>query len=361
MRPESRKPRGGLRYRDLVATPERLALRRRLDAHPRVRLAHLPTPLEPLRRLRERIGGPPIYIKRDDCTGLATGGNKVRKLEFLLGAADADDADHVITFGALQSNHARQTAAACAIRGLACDLILVNRVAWDDPSYETSGNLLLDRLFGATLHRVDDAGEIGELLQRRVAEIEGRGGRVAVIPPGGSNAIGALGYVECALELGEQFAALDHAPSAVWVACSTLGTQAGLVVGLAATAVDSRIVGVDVYSGDAAHQQTALRVLCDDVAKRLGVEAPRADRLIVDSDHLGPGYGIPHEAVFEAIELVASCEGILLDPVYSGKAMAALISHIRSGRCEADRPVVFVHTGGSAGLFAYPQAFLERS
>jgi L-cysteate sulfo-lyase len=360
MRPESRKQVDGVRYRDLVATSDVLALRRRLDAHPRVRLAHLPTPLEPLHRLRERIGGPPIFIKRDDCTGLATGGNKVRKLEFLLGAAEAAGADHVITFGALQSNHARQTAAACAIRGLACDLILVRRVTWDDPSYETSGNLLLDPLFGASVHRVEDARESGELLQRRMAEIARSGGRVAVIPPGGSNAIGALGYVECALELGEQFAGLDPTPEAVWVACSTLGTQAGLVVGIAATAVDARIIGVDVYSGDAAHQQSALRALCSDVADLLGVEAPRADRLIVDSDHLGADYGIPHEGVFEAIELVARCEGILLDPVYSGKAMAALISHIRTGRCATDRPVVFVHTGGSAGLFAYPQALRAR-
>ena len=214
---ESRKQRGCLRYRDSVPTPEALELGRRLDDQPRVRLAHLPTPLEPLHRLRERIGGPLIFIKRDDCTGLATGGNKVRKLEYLLGAAEADGADHVITFGALQSNHARQTAAACAIRGLACDLILVRRVEWGDPAYETSGNLLLDPLFGATVHRVDDASASGEVLRRRMAEIARGGGRVVLIPPGGSNAIGALGYVQCALELSEQFAKLDPAPGAVWL------------------------------------------------------------------------------------------------------------------------------------------------
>lgn len=341
--------------------PDAIALQRRLDHHARVRLAHLPTPLEPLRRLRERIGGPEIFIKRDDCTGLATGGNKARKLEYLLGDARAAGADHVITFGALQSNHARQTAAACARLGIHCELILMRRVAWSDPAYEHSGNLLLDGLFGAAVHCVADVAGSAALLRSRMAAIEERGGRVSVIPPGGSNAIGALGYVGCALELGEQVATLDPAPSSVWLAGSTLGTQAGLVVGLSAMGVAIEVVGIDVYSGNRDAQWQRLRDLCDETARLLDVAPPEDRALIVDSDHVGTDYGIPDDAVFEAIELLAGCEGILLDPVYSGKAMAALIANVRAGRIAPHRPVVFLHTGGAAGLFAYPEALAAHT
>ena len=357
----SRKRAHCLRYRDGVLPPDSLALQRRLDGHARVRLAHLPTPLEPLQRLRERIGGPEIFIKRDDCTGLATGGNKARKLEYLIGAAREDGADHVITFGALQSNHARQTAAACARLGIRCDLILVRRVAWSDPAYERSGNLLLDGLFDAAVHRVADVAESAEVLRRRISEIEDLGGRVSVIPPGGSNAIGTLGYVRCALELGEQLATLDRAPDSVWLASSTLGTQAGLVVGFSAMTHPIEVVGIDVYSGNRDAQWQALRTLCDETAGLLGVAPPDDRALIVDSDHVGADYGVPDDAVFEAIELLAGCEGILLDPVYSGKAMAALIAQVRTGRISPDRPVVFLHTGGAAGLFAYPAALAAHT
>lgn len=356
-----RKRPPGLRYRRAVTPLTAGTLRERIDAHPRARLAHLPTPLQPMERLTEALGGPPLWIKRDDCTGLATGGNKARKLEYLLGRARAEALDHVITFGALQSNHARQTAAACARLGLGCDLILVRRVPRTDPDYASSGNVLLDRVLGATLHAVDDDAEAARVLARRLGELEAAGRRVGVVPPGGSNATGTLGYVRAALELALQWTALGIEPASLWLACSTTGTQAGLVVGLTALGATTRVEGADVYAGDADAQQTALRALAEQTASALDLTPPGDDRLHVDAGHAGEGYGIPDDAALEAIELVARHEGILLDPVYTGKAMAALIDAIRIGRADRDAgPIVFLHTGGTAGLFAYGRALTRR-
>lgn len=336
-------------------------LRARLERHPREQLAHLPTPLQPMPRLTAALGGPPLWVKRDDCTGLATGGNKTRKLEFLMGAARAAGADAVITFGALQSNHARQTAAAAAALGLGCDLILVDSVPYREPAYTVSGNLLLDDLLGARVHRVADESAAAQTLAQLLASARAEDRAPYVIPIGGSSAIGALGYVGCALELAEQIEAISLEVGSIVHATSSTGTQAGLAVGLSAVAPGLGVCGVNVYARDAARQAAELRQRCDETAALLDVEPPADAALVVDSDHLGPGYGVPTPATLEALELVARHEGILLDPVYTGKAMAALIAAVRAGRLPRDRAVVFVHTGGSVGLFAYREAIAKRS
>ena len=349
-----------MRYGGRVSTDRTAPLRERLERHPRARLAHLPTPLERMHRLEAALDGPPLFVKRDDCTGLATGGNKARKLEYLLGEARAGGATHVVSFGALQSNHARQTAAAAAALGLGCDLFLVRRVDWSEAAYTVSGNLLLDDLLGARMHLVDDEAAAAAALRDRLTELESAGQRVFVIPTGGSNEIGALGYVGCALELVEQAADLGIEIGSVVHATSSGGTQAGLIVGLAALGSPSEVIGVNVYARDVGAQESELRALARSTAAHLGVDPPTEDRFTIDPNHLGPDYGIPTAATFEALDLVARCEGLLLDPVYSGKAMGGLIARIRRGELPRERPVVFVHTGGAAALFAYQRAIAER-
>ncbi len=317
-------------------------------------LAHLPTPLEPMEGLTDFLGGPAIYIKRDDCTGLGFGGNKTRKLEFLIGAALEAEEDIVITFGALQSNHVRQTAAACASAGLDCHAILVRQVPNDTASYQQSGNLFLDDLFGATIHAVDSdeqaASKLGDLLE----QFAGEGRKAAIHPPGGSTPIGTLGYVQAGLELAHDIAALDIAPAAICHATSTGGTQAGLVIGLARAGCDVPLIGYDVYKGDEAKVTETVWALVEETRALLPDTPPLArDRVIVKGGVIGPGYGILTDEVREALALCARCDGMLLDPVYSGKAMAGLIADIRAGLYGGDQDVVFVHTGGAPGLFAY--------
>jgi D-cysteine desulfhydrase family pyridoxal phosphate-dependent enzyme len=319
---------------------------------PRMQLGHWPTPLEPCHRLREQVGGPLVWLKRDDCTGLAMGGNKTRKLEYLLGDALAQGCSGVVTFGALQSNHARQTAAACARAGLSCDLVLTRAVDRDDVHYVASGNVVLDRVLGATLHVVDDPDaafvRFAELLE--AAEAEGR--RLYGIVPGGSDPVGTLGYVQAGLELVGQFTDQSVDPQRVVVAASTTGTAAGLLIGTGLAGSDVRIDVACVYHD---REQTAAELagLVAATADALAAPAPETDRLHVDDSQVGEGYGIPTDACLEAIELLARTEGVLLDPVYSSKAFAHLLRAVRSGELDQDRPVVFVHTGGSPGLFAY--------
>lgn len=317
-------------------------------------LAHLPTPLEEMEGLSAALDGPTIYIKRDDCTGLGFGGNKTRKLEFLIGAALEADEDTVITFGALQSNHVRQTAAACARAGLDCHAILVKQVPNESSPYQQSGNVMLDDVFGAQLHIVDDddgaAQKLGALLERFGNE----GRKVAIHPPGGSTAIGSLGYVYAGQELAHDFDALGISPAAIFHATSTGGTQAGLIVGLALAGRDVPVISFDVYKGDLEKQAGIVRTLVGEVAGLFPNLSPISDdAVIIKGDVIGPGYGIVTDEVREAIDMCARLDGLLLDPVYSGKAMAGLIAAVRAGRFSADQDVVFLHTGGAPGLFAY--------
>lgn len=326
-----------------------------LESFPREKLAHAPTPFEPMPRLSAALGGPQVWIKRDDCTGLGFGGNKTRKLEFLVGAAKAEGADTLLTFGARQSNHARQTAAAAARCGLGCELILVDQVGYEAACYQNSANVLLDHLFGAAVHHVPDDHAAAERLGVVLAELDDQGRKAYLIPPGGSSETGTLGYVAAGLELAEQFRAHDFVPDAVVHATSTGGTQAGLDVGLALGGSDVPVIGFNVYAADVEAQREGLCALRGRVADLLGADL--TGRSLTIRDAKGPGYGLPTAGMREAVGMVAALEGITLDPVYSGKAMAALIADIRAGAYGADDVVVFVHTGGAPGLFAYAPEF----
>jgi L-cysteate sulfo-lyase len=304
--------------------------------------------LQPCDRLREAVGGPRVWLKRDDCTGLAGGGNKTRKLEFLLGRAIADGATRVVTFGAVQSNHARQTAAACAKLGLACDVVLSRIVPGRDHDYEHTGNVLLDRLFGATVHIVDTPDDAAV----RFAELASRSPSLFVVVPGGSDAVGILGYVDGAIELATQARERQLDLERIVVASSTSGTAAGLVLGLTIAEVDAIVDVACVYHG-ADETRGEIEALVRAGAELLGSGVPPIERDLVSDDTLGPGYGIATPECLRAIELLARTEGVLLDPVYTGKAFAHLLGRIRRAELDDDRDVVFIHTGGSAGLFAY--------
>jgi L-cysteate sulfo-lyase len=319
-----------------------------LSAYASVQLAHRPTPIEPLDRLSEQLGGPRIWVKRDDCTGLATGGNKTRKLEYLMAEAQAAGADAVITFGAVQSNHARQTAAACARLGLDCHLILVRAVASNQPDYERTGNIQLDQLLGATLHLCDPE-DAAQSAQRVTESLTAAGKTVYTIPAGGSNATGALGYIRCANELAAQFDQLNIDPQLLVHATSSGGTQTGLAIGFAATNLTTNVVGVNVYDPDHAAIQAHVDQLVTNTHERLRLTGNPA-KANIRHEFLGEGYGIPNELTINAIKLLASTSGILTDPVYSGKALGATFAMVQSGECRTMSDIVFLHTGGVAAL-----------
>ena len=320
---------------------------------PRLRLGHWPTPLQPLPKLSAELQGPNIWVKRDDCSGLAMGGNKTRKLEFLIADALAQKADTVVTFGALQSNHARQTAAACAVAGLACHQILTKSVASAHPGYESSGNVMLGALLGATAHIVElqDARTFATEL---ISQLQSQGRRPYLIPAGGSNALGALGYGTCAEELAVQCAQNQINPGVLVHASSSAGTQAGLLLGLPAVDLPCRVMGINVYHedpdrlrGEVSRLIVAMQESFETTAEPLPVEVNHA--------YFGQGYGIPTDECLDAIRTVARLEGILFDPVYSGKALAALIDQITLGNFDDYKDVVLLHTGGTPALWVYDQ------
>ena len=322
-----------------------------LARFPRVRLAHLPTPLEPLPRLSEALGVE-IWIKRDDCTGLAGGGNKTRKLEFLLGDALEQEADTLVTQGAVQSNHVRQTAAAAAACGLACEVNLEERTGSKAEDYVWNGNILLDRLLGAEVRRVPGGTDMTAELEKTADEVRARGGRPYVIPGGGSNAIGALGYADCARELVAQADDFDLKIDRIVTATGSAGTHAGLVAGLAVIGADVPVLGIGVRAPKD-RQEAMVRKLAHETAVLLGhADRVKDEMTVADCDHVGEGYGLVDEAVVEALTLAARTDGIILDPVYTGKAMKGLIAWARAGRLQGET-VVFLHTGGAQGLFGY--------
>lgn len=332
----------------------------KLARFPRVRLTHAPTPLEPMPNLSRVLGGPALWIKRDDCTGLATGGNKTRKLEYLIGEALARDADVVITQGATQSNHARQTAAAAAKFGLACEILLEDRTGYTHDDYRKSGNVVLDRLLGAAVRHVPRDTDMDAAMATLAAELRAQGRRPYVIPGGGSNPVGALGYVTCALELAEQANVAGLDIDLLVHATGSTGTQAGLLAGFEGARAGIPVLGIGVRAPQPV-QEEKVYALAAKTAELLGVPgAVLRERVVANCDYVGAGYGIPTPGMIEALELVARHEGILLDPVYSGKAMAGLIDLIRKGRFKAGQNIVFLHTGGAVGLFGYVHAFADR-
>ena len=320
---------------------------------PRVPLAFLPTPLHPLPHLSKRLGGPALWVKRDDQTGLATGGNKTRKLEFLLGDAIAQSADTLITTGAPQSNHARQTAAAAAHAGLKCTLVLR-----DELPAEVTGNILLDRLLGADIVWAGKR-STDEAMSEVADELRARGQRPYVIPLGGSNAVGAAGYAAAMQELVEQARSLDLHFDAVVFATSSGGTHSGLVVGARAAGFAGRVLGVSV-DHPAEECKQAFAPLANATAARLGLAATfTPDDFEVNDNYLGGGYAVMGQAEREAIQLAAQSDALLVDPVYTGRALAGLIDLIRTGEFVPGQNVLFWHTGGSPALFAYARQLVR--
>ena len=320
------------------------------DSLPRFTLAHLPTPVEELTRLSAFLGGPAILVKRDDQTGLAFGGNKTRKLEFLVGEALAVRADTLLTAGAAQSNHCRQTAAAAAHAGLRCELVLGG-----EPGDIPEGNLLLDTMFGATIHWRGPERR-GEHLEEAARLVRASGHFPYVVPYGGSNAVGATGYALAMVELMDQLPRAGRKIDRIVLASSSGGTQAGLVVGGKATGFAGEILGVciDKAGHGAESYEVEMQALADATAARIGLDARfTPGDFKVDRRFLGGGYGVVGPAEREALLLTARMEGILLDPVYTGRAMGALIGMIRAREIPAGETVLFWHTGGTPALFAY--------
>ena len=328
-----------------------------LARYPRHFIAHLPTPLERLERISAELGGPEIWIKRDDCTGLSTGGNKTRKLEFLMAEAELQSAELVITQGATQSNHARQTAAFCARLGMDCHILLEDRTGSDDSNYNFNGNVLLDHLHGATTEKYKAGLDMNVELEKVADELRVKGKNVYTIPGGGSNPTGALGYVNCAFEMLTQFneraLKVDH----IVHATGSAGTQAGLIAGLKSTHSSVPLLGIGVRAPKATQEENVFKLACA-TAQKLGcADVVTRKDVVANTDYVGEGYGIATESGLEAIRMFAELEAILLDPVYSAKGAAGLIDLIRKGHFKKGERVVFLHTGGSAALFGYDFAF----
>jgi L-cysteate sulfo-lyase len=319
----------------------------------RVSLGHFPTPLEHMPRLTAALGGPQLYIKRDDCTGLALGGNKTRKLEFLVAEAVRQGADTLVTQGATQSNHVRQTAAAARRFGMKCQALLERRVTNMDAAYEHTGNVLLDDILDCPYEFRPSGLDMNKEGLALTERLRSEGAKPYFIPGGGSNALGALGYASCAEELvwqaDQQGLRIDHLVHAT----GSAGTQAGLVAGLYALNAPIPVMGVSVRAKRETQIDNVHRLAVQTQAL-LGVRGELPRELVrVNDEHVGAGYGQASEGTIAAIRTLARSESILLDPVYSAKGMAGLIAMIQAGAFKKDENVVFLHTGGASALFAY--------
>jgi len=330
-------------------------LGQRLASFPRLGLAQLPTPLEPMQRLTIHLGGPRLWVKREDATGLGFGGNKLRKLDYVLHQAISSGADTIVSGGVVQSNSQRQVAAVAAKLGLNCHLAVYHgRLKPPTPEYKTSGNAFLNRLFGAHMHDVPWTGDRNASIRELVRALEARGCKPYFVPYGVSNALGAIAYASTIAEIDAQATQLGFTPNAIVHCTGSAGTQAGLVVGASLTMPNTRIVGIDI---DAEPERVRADVVAfaREASNLLDVPFIEASVEVV-AGHAGPAYGIPHQATIEAIKLAAQLEALPLDPVYCGKGLAGLIALIRDGRWTKDENVVFVHTGGTPALFAYQSA-----
>lgn len=329
-----------------------------LSRFPRLHFAHLPTPLEPMERISKELGGPNLWIKRDDCTGLSSGGNKTRKLEYLMADAVERGADTIITQGATQSNHARQTCAIAARLGMESHILLEDRTGYHDEAYAHNGNVLLDQLHGATISIRPADSDMNAEMENLALQLRDDGKKPYVIPGGGSNETGALGYVNAAFELthqaNERSLRIDHLVHAT----GSAGTQAGLVVGMEAMHSGIPVYGIGVRAPKQ-KQEENVYALAQRTLDFMGLnpDLVAREKVVANSDYVGDGYGLPTNSMVEAVKMLAQFEGILLDPVYSGKGFAGLIDLIRKGHFKQGENVVFLHTGGSVSLFAYPQIF----
>lgn len=333
------------------------------NTYTRVALAHAPTPLEPMPNLTAALGGPTLYVKRDDCTGLALGGNKARQLEYYLGAAIDEKADTILITGAVQSNFVRQAAAAARKLGMDIHIQLEQRVSGKDEIYQKSGNVVLDRLMGATLHHIavgEDEAAADTNLEQIATTLRQQGRKPYIIHLGTDHPpLGALGYVDAALESLDQYAAGNLIPDAVIVPSGSAATHAGYLAGLLLGGSDLPVYGICVRR-DATSQHARMMQRVKEVGEMIGLgQAVPPDQVRVEDTWLGPGYGTVTPAVTDAMELAARTEGLILDPVYSARTMAGLIGMVRRGDFHPDQTVVFLHTGGAPALFGYSQ-FMEN-
>lgn len=323
-----------------------------VDHLPRIGLGLLPTPVHRLAKLSEELGGPELWIKRDDLIGFGAGGNKVRKLDLLLADARGKEADTVITAGRAQSNHCRQTAAAAAHLGMKCVLVLMGQ-----RPIEVTGNLLLDELFGAYVWWAGDR-PVAEVMEEVAAEVAARDRRPYIVPYGGSNELGAAGFAEAVAEMVGQSRAMDVAFDRVVFASGSAGTHAGMVAGAHATGFRGQMLGIAVDRQDAGLASMVVELAARTSALLRLPAAPPPGLVVLREEYLGGGYGVMGEAEKEAIMLMARTEGILVDPVYTGRALAGLIDLIRRGEIGRDERVLFWHTGGAPALFAYAEQLL---
>ena len=320
----------------------------------RISLGHFPTPIEPLENLSKNLNGPKIYIKSDDCTGLATGGNKTRKLEFLMPDALKNHADLVVTVGAVQSNHTRQTAAACAKLGLKCLIVLEQRVENAPESYMKSGNVFLDKIFGAEVIICPKGKDVREHAEGIMLERKNNGEKPYYIPVGGSNRIGQLGYIECMREIIEDDK--DNSFTHIVLASGSGGTHSGTIAGKTYYKSNIEIVGISVK--DKKHdQEEKVFKLAKEGCNYIQCDDPKREDILVFDEYVGGGYGVPTNGMNEAVNLMATKEAILLDPVYSGKGFAGLIDLIQNKYFRDTDKILFIHTGGAVSLHAYEWAF----
>jgi L-cysteate sulfo-lyase len=332
---------------------------------PRVALINEPTPIHPLKRIEEALGpalnGVKLFVKRDDLMGLGGGGNKLRKLDYLMGDAAANGCDTIIATGGIQSNFTRVAAAACARERLACELVLAPLVPETDDEYQRNGNTILNDLFGARVHVLGRGESAADFARRRAEELAAQGRRPYLTPGGGSNSISALGYVRCALELDTQLNSSGLDDAIIVTANGSNGTHAGLLAGFKALGRSPDQLRAFTVLADAENSRGSTLSMANGTLELLGV----GDRLgfydvRIANDQRGRGYGLVTDAMIEAVRLMASCEGLLLDPVYSGKAFAGVIGDVRSGRYPACSSVVFLMTGGTPALYAYRGAFARQ-
>lgn len=330
-----------------------------LAQFPRRRYTQGQTPIEPLARLSAELGGPALYMKRDDLLGLAGGGNKTRKLEFLVADALDQGADTLITCGAVQSNHCRLTLAAAVKEGLNCRLVLEERVA-DSYKPDSGGNNFLYKLLGVERITVVPGGsDMGQAMQKVADEVAAEGRKAYVIPGGGSNPIGATGYVACAKEILAQTFEQGLNFDRIVCASGSAGTHAGLVVGFNGSNSNIPLIGINVSRTKDVQEELVYKLALE-TAAHVGVRSdiPRESVLCFD-EYVGPGYSLATPGMAEAVRMLARLEGILMDPVYTGKTMAGMIDLVRKGYFDKDEKVLFVHTGGSPALYVYREEILE--
>ena len=324
------------------------------DKFERIDLGHFPTRIEYLKNISDMLKGPQIFIKRDDCTGLATGGNKTRKLEFILPDAIKNNSDLIVTVGAIQSNHARQTAAACAKIGMKCLIVLEQRLDNAPESYMNSGNVFLNKVFGAEMILCPKDRDVKEFAEEIMEDRKRDGYNPYFIPVGGSNRLGELGYIECMREILEN--PNKDSFSHIVLATGSGGTHAGLVAGKTLYKSNTKIIGISIKDNKSNQEKRVLK-LTQNSCEYMSCNPPKEEDVIVFDDYVGPGYAMPTDGMRDALSLMATKEAILLDPVYTGKAFDGLINLVKKNYFNSSDRVLFIHTGGSAALPAFEWAF----